>query len=212
MSFFVKCPFISNFLHLWPDNFHWFWKVYSYYLFRYDGCLFLFLDILFLPYILWLLPSLYFLSYGSLCFIHYSYYSSSSLSILSFLFNLLISSRAFLILITILSEIFTRIFFFFPISVLVVQSLNLVQLFASPWSAPCQASLSITISLGLLRLCSLSHWCHLINSSSVALFSSCLQFSQHQGLFQWVSSLHQVAKVLELQHQFFQRILRVDFL
>ena len=30
--------------------------------------------------------------------------------------------------------------------------------------------------------------------------------SQHQGLFQWVSSLHQVAKVLkfQLQHQSFQ--------
>ena len=28
--------------------------------------------------------------------------------------------------------------------------------------------------------------------------------SQHQGLFQWVGSLHQVAKVLELQHQSFQ--------
>ena len=26
--------------------------------------------------------------------------------------------------------------------------------------------------------------------------------SQHQGLFQWVSSSHQVAKVLELQHQY----------
>ena len=38
--------------------------------------------------------------------------------------------------------------------------------------------------------------------------------SQHQGLFQWVSSLHQVAKVLEfqLQHQFFQWIFRTDFL
>ena len=34
--------------------------------------------------------------------------------------------------------------------------------------------------------------------------------SQHQGLFQWVSSSHQVAKVLELQlqHQFFQWIFR----
>ena len=30
--------------------------------------------------------------------------------------------------------------------------------------------------------------------------------SQHQGLLQWVSSSHQVAKVLELQHQFFQWI------
>ena len=38
-------------------------------------------------------------------------------------------------------------------------------------------------------------------------------FSQHQGLFQWVSSLHQVAKVLEfqLQHQSFQWIFRIDF-
>ena len=36
----------------------------------------------------------------------------------------------------------------------------------------------------------------------------------HQGLSQWVSSLHQVIKVLELQlqHQCFQRIFRVDFL
>ena len=36
--------------------------------------------------------------------------------------------------------------------------------------------------------------------------------SQHQGLFQWVSSSHQVAKVLELQHQSFQWILMTDFL
>ena len=28
-----------------------------------------------------------------------------------------------------------------------------------------------------------------------------LNLSQHQGLFQWVGSLHQVAKVLEFQHQ-----------
>ena len=38
--------------------------------------------------------------------------------------------------------------------------------------------------------------------------------SQHQGLFQWVSSSHQVARVLEFQlwHQFFQWIFRTDFL
>ena len=36
--------------------------------------------------------------------------------------------------------------------------------------------------------------------------------SQHQGFFQWVSSLHQVAKVpeLQLQHQSFQWIFRTD--
>ena len=38
--------------------------------------------------------------------------------------------------------------------------------------------------------------------------------SQHQGLFQWVSSLHEVAKVLEfqLQHQPLQRNPRADLL
>ena len=37
---------------------------------------------------------------------------------------------------------------------------------------------------------------------------------QHQGLFQWFWSSHQVAKILELQlqHQSFQWMLRVDFL
>ena len=39
-----------------------------------------------------------------------------------------------------------------------------------------------------------------------------LNLSQHQGLFQWVGSSHQMAKVLELQHQSFQWISRVDFL
>ena len=43
---------------------------------------------------------------------------------------------------------------------------------------------------------------HPLSSPSPPAFN----LSQHQGLFQWVSSSHQVAKVLEfqLQHQFFQ--------
>ena len=36
--------------------------------------------------------------------------------------------------------------------------------------------------------------------------------SQHLGLFKWVSSSHQVAKVLEFQHQSFQWMFRTDFL
>ena len=38
--------------------------------------------------------------------------------------------------------------------------------------------------------------------------------SQHQGLFKWITSSHQVAKVLkfQLQHQSFQRTLRTDLL
>ena len=41
-----------------------------------------------------------------------------------------------------------------------------------------------------------------------------LNLSQHQGLFKWVSSLHQVAEVLEfqLQHQSFQWTPRTDLL
>ena len=41
-----------------------------------------------------------------------------------------------------------------------------------------------------------------------------LNLPWHQGLFQWVDSLHQVAKVLklQLQHQSFQWIFRTDFL
>ena len=51
-------------------------------------------------------------------------------------------------------------------------------------------------------------------SHPVIPFSSCLNLFQHQGLFQWVSSSHQVAKILEiqLQHQSFQWIFRTDFL
>ena len=44
--------------------------------------------------------------------------------------------------------------------------------------------------------------------------SPTFDLSQHQNLFQWVGSLHQVAKVLELQlqHQSFKWIFRVYFL
>ena len=57
--------------------------------------------------------------------------------------------------------------------------------------------------------CPLSPWCHPAISSSVSPFSSCPQSFPASGLFQWISSSHQVAKVLELQlqHQFFQWIL-----
>ena len=51
---------------------------------------------------------------------------------------------------------------------------------------------------------------HPLSSPSAPTFN----LSQHQGLFKWVSSLHQVAKVLEcqLQYQSFQWIIRSDFL
>ena len=43
-------------------------------------------------------------------------------------------------------------------------------------------------------------------SHPLLLSSPAFNLSQHQGLFQWVSSSHQVANVLELQHQSFQWI------
>ena len=51
-------------------------------------------------------------------------------------------------------------------------------------------------------------------SSSVVPFSSSFHHSQHQGLFQWVNSSHEVAIVLEfqLQHQSFQWTPRTDLL
>ena len=50
---------------------------------------------------------------------------------------------------------------------------------------------------------------HLLSSPS----PPALNLSWHQGLFKWVSSSHQVAKVLEfqLQHQSFQWIFKTDF-
>ena len=54
------------------------------------------------------------------------------------------------------------------------------------------------------------HPSHPLSSPSPPSFN----LSQHQGLFQWVSSSHQVAKVLELgpQHQSLQWIFRTHFL
>ena len=62
--------------------------------------------------------------------------------------------------------------------------------------------------------CPLSWWCHPNISSSVVPFSSALNLSQHQGIFKWVNSSHEVAKALEfqLQHQSFQWSPRTDLL
>ena len=68
---------------------------------------------------------------------------------------------------------------------------------AMPWTAACQAFLSISNSRSLLRFMSVESVMpsnHLILSSpSPPAFNP----SQHQGLFQLVNSSHQVAKVLE---------------
>ena len=45
--------------------------------------------------------------------------------------------------------------------------------------------------------CPLSRWCHPAISSSIVPYPPAPNPSQHQGLFQWVNSSHEVAKVLE---------------
>lgn len=69
-----------------------------------------------------------------------------------------------------------------------VQSLSHVQLFTTPWTAVCQASLSFTISWSLLRFTSTesvmpSNLLILCHPPLLLDFS----ISQRQGLFQWVS-------------------------
>ena len=89
---------------------------------------------------------------------------------------------------------------------LFVQSLSHVRLFSTPWTAAHQANLSSTIFQSLLKLMSLES---MMPSNQLVLSPPsppALNISQHQGLFQRVSSSSQVAKVLalQLQHQFFQ--------
>ena len=63
-----------------------------------------------------------------------------------------------------------------------VQSLSHDRLFATPWTAACQASLSITNSWSLLNWRLLSWWFHPTILSSVP-FSSCLQSFPAAGSF-----------------------------
>ena len=94
------------------------------------------------------------------------------------------------------------------------QSLSHVQLFPTPWTAACQPSLSINNSQSLLKFMSIESvmlFNHLIFCCLLLLPSI---FPSIRVFFKWVSSLHQVAKILELQfqHQSFQWIFRTDFL
>ena len=77
-----------------------------------------------------------------------------------------------------------------------VQSLSCVWLFETPWTTACQASLSITNSPELTQ----TH----VHSVSDAIqpshplsspYPPAFNLSQHQGLFQWVTTWHQVAKL-----------------
>ena len=64
-----------------------------------------------------------------------------------------------------------------------VQSLRRVQLFATPWTAAHQASLSITNSRSSFKPMSIDQWCHPTISSFVGTFSSCPQSFPASGHF-----------------------------
>ena len=90
-----------------------------------------------------------------------------------------------------------------------------VWLVVIPWTAA-QGQVSLVLHCLLELIQTHVHWVsdaiqssHPLSSPSPPAFN----LSQHQGLFQWVSSLHQVAKGLELQlqQQFFQWTFRTDF-
>ena len=85
---------------------------------------------------------------------------------------------------------------------------------ATPWTAARQACLSITNSRSLLKFMSIES---MMPSNHLTLCLPLLRLPSiflGISLFQWISSLHQVAKALEfqLQHQSFQWIFRTDFL
>ena len=79
-----------------------------------------------------------------------------------------------------------------------VHTLSPVQLFATSWTAALQASLSMTNSWSPPKPMSIESVMpsnHPLSSPSPPAFN----LSQHQGLFYWVSSSHQMVKVLEFQ-------------
>ena len=107
---------------------------------------------------------------------------------------------------------YCKMFLFFQFSS--VQWLSHVPLFATPWTTARQASLSITNSRSSLKLMSIESvmpFSHFILCHPLPLLPSILP---NIRVFKWVSSSHQMAKVLEfqLQHQSFQWIFRIDFL
>ena len=83
------------------------------------------------------------------------------------------------------------------IFIVVVQPLNCVQFFATPWNAAHQASLSITKSQSLHKLMSIEL---VMLFNHLAAFSSCPQ----SGSFPMSQLFSSDAKILELQYQSFQ--------
>ena len=95
---------------------------------------------------------------------------------------------------------------------LLLQLLSHVRLFATLGTAAQQASLSFTISWSLLKLMSI-----VLMMPSNHLILCCprlflaFNLSQHQSLFQWVGSLHQVALILCIKYWSFSNSLSNEY-
>ena len=142
---------------------------------------------------------IYVVNFEKKCIIFFSLQCITYIDMLVYLHIFKVLQRAF-------------IYFYHLNKFFVVQLLWLVWLFVTPWTAACQASLPFTNSQSLFihEVSDAIQPSHPLSSP----FPPAFNLSQNQGLFKWVSSLHQVAKVLELQlqHQSFQWIFRTDFL
>ena len=95
-----------------------------------------------------------------------------------------------------------------------VQSLSHVRLFAIPWITARQASLFMTNSRSSPKIMCIESVMPSSHSSSIDPSPPAPNPSQYQGLFQWVNSSHEVAKVFKYQpqHQSFQWTPRTDLL
>ena len=100
----------------------------------------------------------------------------------------------------------------------VAQSFSHIWLFVTPWTTARQASLSFIISRNLLKLISIES---MMPSNSLILcrplfltsvFPSIWVFSRYQVFFCIRWSKCSASAEVQLQHQFFQWIFRVDFL
>ena len=98
-----------------------------------------------------------------------------------------------------LKILIVKLFDWYSVQFSSVQSLSHVRLFATPWIAARQASLSITNSQSSLRLTSIELVMPFSHLTLLSPSPPAPNPSQHQSLFQWVSSSHEVAKVLEFQ-------------
>ena len=91
-----------------------------------------------------------------------------------------------------------------------VQLLSHVQLFVTPWTAARHHQLLESTQTHVHWVGDAMQPSHPLSSPS----PPALNLSQHHGLFKWVSSSHEVAKILEfhLQHQSFQWTPRTNLL